>query len=309
VFGMTEVVDVLVAANARITSLGMAAAAGDITGWPLDRFTPQSKIQALVFAADHQRLEVIDQLIAAGTPVNEPDAEWGRLPLHIAAQNARPASVRRLLAHGADPNMPDPLQHRTPLEWCQPAERYLDSPSHDEAEAILRPVTGHGRRVSPGAGRDPSGIQIRIEGSGLPGRDWNPGKGSPQRNIHVGVQRRNNPGELLELRPGDAAIAVWTFHATTVPTPAGMDLEGPYLQGRPGGRFIYLSWGTVDDAGAFAMVMRAKLMLDAVDLATLEAARKYGRLIARLKLTDAEGNPLCAAVRPPLIEWTATPAA
>ena len=32
VFGMTEVVDVLVAAGARIGSLEMAAAAGDITG-------------------------------------------------------------------------------------------------------------------------------------------------------------------------------------------------------------------------------------------------------------------------------------
>jgi hypothetical protein len=56
------------------------------------------------------------------------------------------------------------------------------------------------------------------------------------------------------------------------------------------------------------MFTRAKLMLDAVEPATREAARKYGRLIARLKLTDAKGNPLCAAVRPPLVEWTASPA-
>ncbi len=57
VFGMTDVVDVLVAAGARIDSLEMAAAAGDITGWPLARFTLESRIRALVFAADHQRLE------------------------------------------------------------------------------------------------------------------------------------------------------------------------------------------------------------------------------------------------------------
>ena len=48
VFGMTEVVDVLVAAGARIDSLEMVAAAGDITGWPLARFTSQSRIRALV---------------------------------------------------------------------------------------------------------------------------------------------------------------------------------------------------------------------------------------------------------------------
>ena len=137
VFGMTGVLDVLVAAGARIDSLEMAAAAGDITGWPLARFTLQSRIRALVFAADHQRLEVIDQLIAAGTPVNEADAEWGRLPLHTAAANGRPASVRRLLAHGADPNLRDPGHFTTPLEESQQE----NSPAHREVEAILRPLT------------------------------------------------------------------------------------------------------------------------------------------------------------------------
>jgi len=137
VFGMTEVIDVLVAAGAKIHDLEMAAAAGDVTGWPLDRFTLQSRIRALVFAADHQRLEAIDQLIAAGTPVNEPDAEWGRLPLHTAAGDGRAASVRRLLAHGADPNLRDPGHNTTPLEESQQE----NSPGHREVEAILRPLT------------------------------------------------------------------------------------------------------------------------------------------------------------------------
>jgi len=141
VFGMTEVIDVLVAAGAKIRGLEQAAAAGDITGWPLARFTMESRIRALVFAADHQRLEVIDQLVAAGTPVNQADAEWGRLPLHVAAGNGRAASVRRLLAHGADPNLRDPRHHRTPLEECQPESRYLGGPGHSEVEAILRPLT------------------------------------------------------------------------------------------------------------------------------------------------------------------------
>jgi ankyrin repeat protein len=149
VFGMTEVVDVLVAAGARIHSLEMAAAAGDLTGWPLARFTHQSRIRALVFAADHQRLDVIDQLIGAGTPVNEADAEWERLPLHTAAGNGRAASVRRLLAHGADPNFRDPRHHRTALEECQPAR----SPGDREVEAILRPLTRDGgTRLPQGAG-------------------------------------------------------------------------------------------------------------------------------------------------------------
>jgi uncharacterized protein len=140
VFGMTEVIDVLVAAGAKIHSLEQAAAAGDIAGWPLARFTLESRIRALVFAADHQRLEVIDQLVEAGTPVNQADAEWGRLPLHVAAGNGRPASVRRLLGHGADPNLRDPVHHRTPLEDCQSGNSHHDSPGHAEVEALLRPL-------------------------------------------------------------------------------------------------------------------------------------------------------------------------
>lgn len=141
VFGMTEVIDVLVAAGAKIHSLEMAAAAGDISGWPLHRFTLQSRIRALVFAADHQRLDVIDRLVEAGTPVNEPDAEWQRLPLHVAAGSGRPDSVRRLLAHGADPNLRDPRHHRTPLEECRPDNRYLDGPGHEQVAAILGALT------------------------------------------------------------------------------------------------------------------------------------------------------------------------
>ena len=90
-----------------------------------------------MFAADHQRLEVIDRLIEAGTPVNEADAEWGRLPLHTAAGGGRAASVRRLLAHGADPDLRDPEHRRTPLEEAQNG----DSPGHREVEALLRPLT------------------------------------------------------------------------------------------------------------------------------------------------------------------------
>jgi uncharacterized protein len=137
VFGMTDVIDVLVAAGARIDSLEMAAAAGDVSAWPLGRSDIQSRIRALVFAADHERLDVIDQLVVAGTPVNEADKEWGRLPLHTAAGNGRAASVRRLLARGADPNLRDPRHQTTPLEECQQEE----SPGHREAAAILRPRT------------------------------------------------------------------------------------------------------------------------------------------------------------------------
>lgn len=142
VYGMTSVLDVLVAAGARIDRFEMAAAAGNISEWPLHRFPTQTRMRALVFAADHERLEVIDQLVALGTPVNEPDAEWQRLPLHTAAGNGRTAGVRRMLTHGADPNLRDPHYHRTPLEWCVAGDRHGNSTAHAEVAAVLRPLTG-----------------------------------------------------------------------------------------------------------------------------------------------------------------------
>ncbi|MFV9456799.1 DUF5990 family protein [Rhodococcus sp. NM-2] len=149
-------------------------------------------------------------------------------------------------------------------------------------------------------------MQLVIEATDLPGSSCPPGANFPgYDNIHVAVQRRGAHGDLLGLHPGDATTARWVLDCTATPTPTGLDITGPYVQGRPGARFVYLSWGTLDADGRFDMFRRAKLMWDAVDPATADAASAAGRITARLGLTDARGNPLCAAVRPPLVEWSA----
>jgi hypothetical protein len=120
----------------------------------------------------------------------------------------------------------------------------------------------------------------------------------------VGVQRKNKPGELLGQVRADVETAVWELEATPVPSTPG-DFRGPYISGPPGGRFIYLTWGVVDRPGSFEMFRRAKIMFDAIPTEVMTAAEASGVLIGRLGLTDAKGNPTCAAVRPPLIEWKA----
>ncbi|WP_405394066.1 DUF5990 family protein [Microbispora hainanensis] len=125
-------------------------------------------------------------------------------------------------------------------------------------------------------------MRIRIEATDLPGRTCPPGDGFPgYSGIHVGVQRRDREGAA--------------------------DIRGPYVQGRPGGRFVYLCWGTLDAAGGFTMFRRAKLMLDRLEPDLIEAAIGSGTLVGRLGLTDAQGRPLCAAVRPPVIAWSPAP--
>ena len=102
--------------------------------------------------------------------------------------------------------------------------------------------------------------------------------------------------------PGDAASAEWTLDCSV----DGTDVHGPHIQGRPGERFIYLSWGSVDDNGRFRLFRRAKLMLADVPPDVLDAAATSETLVGALGLTDAKGHPLCARVKPPMIRWSST---
>jgi hypothetical protein len=114
------------------------------------------------------------------------------------------------------------------------------------------------------------------------------------------MQSKRRPPELLDVQPGDATEVSWTVDCDV----DGAELRGPYIQGRPGERFIYLNWGGVDGGGTFTMFRRAKLMLAAIPVDILAAAVESGVLVGTLSLTDAKGQPLCASVRPPAIEWS-----
>ncbi len=145
---------------------------------------------------------------------------------------------------------------------------------------------------------------IHIEAHDLPGRTCGP---SPERpgghhGIEVGVQRKNRPDELMGQVSADATSVIWELEATRVGSEVA-DYRGPYISGSPRNRFIYLSWGVVEEPGSFEMFRRAKIMFDGIPADVLAAAQSSGVLVGRLGLTDPKGNPICAAVRPPLIEW------
>ncbi|TNH31335.1 hypothetical protein FHG89_02925 [Micromonospora orduensis] len=145
-------------------------------------------------------------------------------------------------------------------------------------------------------------MRIRIDGSDLPGRRAGAGADALRLgNVHVGIQRK---GEVLDQVPADAAEATWSFEVSSREIDGVLDVGGPWVHGRPGARFLYLSWGAVTDDG-FAMFRRAKLMFTDIPTELLRAAHEDGRtLVGRLGLTDAAGEPLCARVRPPAIAWT-----
>ncbi|MFW0789554.1 DUF5990 family protein [Gordonia sp. CPCC 205333] len=148
-------------------------------------------------------------------------------------------------------------------------------------------------------------MQITIIGTDLPGLHCPPGDNFPgYRNVHVGVQRRGRADELLGVQPADAASSIWTLHCKVTGTDIA-DLLGPHIQGPPGGRFIYLNWGSLSSDGGFEMFRRAKLMLSDIAPGVFADALRSQRLTAKLALTDPSGQPLCARVKPDRITWTA----
>jgi len=149
-------------------------------------------------------------------------------------------------------------------------------------------------------------VKIRIEGYDLPGRYCGPGPDCPDghHNVHVAVQGRKGQTDLYGLVPGDVESPVWELDCTFASPPPNPDLRSPQIHGSTGKRFIYLSWGVVDDARRFTMFRRAKLWLDAVPPAVMTTACELGSLTGRLRLRDGAGRPVCASVRPPDIVWT-----
>ena len=142
-------------------------------------------------------------------------------------------------------------------------------------------------------------MRIEIVGRNLPGLSCGP----RYHNIHVGIQRRR---EVVELVPGDASSARWSFECETAEDDDSFDVRGPFIHGKRGERFIYLSWGIVSVSGEFEMFRRAKLQLNAIDSETLRrAACDHGRLVGVVNLTDERGNPTCASLRPPHAQWSA----
>lgn len=136
---MTDVADVLLAAGA--TDVVQAAAAGDITGFLTADIPQADRVAALRIAAAHTRLDVIDQLLAAATPVDGVDRD-GSTALHEAAYCGRADSVRHLLAHGADPTLRDARFGSTPLGWCcHQRDETGPGHDHDETEQLLAPVS------------------------------------------------------------------------------------------------------------------------------------------------------------------------
>jgi hypothetical protein len=118
-----------------------------------------------------------------------------------------------------------------------------------------------------------------------------------------------NPWAATEPVPGDAAAARWEAQVTVKEGPeGGFDFAGPFVRGVRDDRHLGLAWGDLPGDGTLRLFRGAKLRLVDVDPELIEQALRPGhKLVARIRLTDAKGNPICARVHPPYLTWSVTP--
>jgi Family of unknown function (DUF5990) len=116
------------------------------------------------------------------------------------------------------------------------------------------------------------------------------------------------PGLATEPVPGEAASARWEVPVTVRRGEEGYDFSGPFVRGDRTDRHLSLAWGEVPGDGTLRLFRGAKLRLVDVDPRVIDDAMRPGhQLIARVRLTDARGNPVCARVHPPVLTWSAEP--
>jgi hypothetical protein len=162
-------------------------------------------------------------------------------------------------------------------------------------------------------------LTVVIEGYDLPGLTCRPEPGGTgHRNVHVALSGQSKdrtalvvpdrPGLAIEPVPGDAESARWDVPVTVRRDADGYDFTGPFVGGTRDDRSLGLAWGDVPGDGTLRLFRGAKLRLVDVDPALIaEAMRPEHRLVARIRLTDPRGNPVCARVHPPALTWSVRP--
>jgi len=131
----------------------------------------------------------------------------------------------------------------------------------------------------------------------MPGREL-----GDRQNVRLGIQKGK---AVVDDLPADAAPARFRFsmrvkeHAKS----GRPNFLGPYAQGKPDERFIYLCWGERQGEG-WQGFGRVKVQLNPVSWEQIEAAvREEKPITARITMTDEQGKPMTASVKSDKIVW------
>jgi hypothetical protein len=133
-------------------------------------------------------------------------------------------------------------------------------------------------------------IALAIHCTDFPGRSF-----GEYQEIRLGLPRGK---VIVESVPGDAQQATFTVPLTVRLREGDLpDFAGPFVHGRRGERFIYLTWTTA--AAPDTPFRRIKLPLRDLPLDGLAD----GKLEAHVRLTDPKGAPVAATLSPRNLRW------
>lgn len=119
--------------------------------------------------------------------------------------------------------------------------------------------------------------------------------------VYLGIQFKQ---EILDETPTTVQEKIFDLHVKITEGKDGRpNFTGPYVHGKTGDKFLYLVWFMKTSIGNEGF-RRAKIKLNALSWSQIRKAQAEGSpLRAQISLTDAQGGPICASLKPPYIQW------
>jgi hypothetical protein len=110
--------------------------------------------------------------------------------------------------------------------------------------------------------------------------------------------QRGKAGASERIAPSNVSAGSTAFDFTVAAAPAGEGLRllGPFVQGPPDGRFVYVCVGALAGDPASPWSRRIKIPLTGLTRPLVDGLDAGGRLEARIAGRDRHGVPACARI-------------
>ncbi len=140
-------------------------------------------------------------------------------------------------------------------------------------------------------------VKIQIFCQNLPGSQF-----EERTSVRLGIQKGT---VVIEDVAGDRQSASFIVPLTvsTNSKTGKPNFLGPFAQGTPDERFIYLCWGERHN-GTWDGFRRAKIHLSHLSYEAIDKAMESGQAIkVVVNMTNDKGGPLCASIKGDKIKW------
>ncbi len=139
-------------------------------------------------------------------------------------------------------------------------------------------------------------LQIQLHCTHFPGKTF-----GERENVVLAVQKNQ---EVIDLTAGDVEKKMFELPVQVNEGKDGTpNFLGPYVFGKTGDKFLYLVW--LNKKGEeLERFRRAKIKLNVLSWEQInQAIEGQQPLKAHIILTDKKGEPICASLKAPYIDW------